>query len=150
MNFIKILFSVCIAIFSLQLKADNCTHHAIGLSKIHDEKSIELTVAVSKTTLQGSVDLAESEARIDARALLLTDPLFKSDDKKLVGAIDVLTCTEGDSVFGMVKISEQSVKQAREMKRQLDESLKNSPVSVPENLPNETEMKTEFERLMKQ
>jgi len=149
-TFIKILFSVCIAIFSLPLQADNCTHHPIGLSKIHDDKNVEITLAVAKVIANSSVDLAESEARIDARALLLTDPLFKSDDKKLVGAIDVLTCTEGDSVFAVVKISEESVKQAREMKRQLDESLKNSPVPVPENLPNETEMKTEFERLMRQ
>jgi len=132
------------------LQADNCTHHPIGLSKIHDDKNVEITLAVAKVIANSSVDLAESEARIDARALLLTDPLFKSDDKKLVGAIDVLTCTEGDSVFAVVKISEESVKQAREMKRQLDESLKNSPVPVPENLPNETEMKTEFERLMRQ
>ncbi len=125
-------------------------HHPIGLSKIHDDKNVEITLAVAKVIANSSIELAESEARINARALLLTDPLFKSDDKKLVGAIDVLTCTEGDSVFGMVKISEESVKQAREMKRQLDESLKNSPVPVPENLPNETEMKTEFDRLMKQ
>ncbi len=150
MNFIKILFSACIAIFSLQLQADNCTHHPIGLSKIHDDKNVEITLAVAKVMANSSIEIAESEVRIDARALLLTDPLFKSNDKKLVGAIDVLTCTEGDSVFGMVKISEESVKQAREMKRQLDESLKNSPVPVPENLPNETEIKTEFERLMKQ
>jgi hypothetical protein len=136
-------------LFTFTVYAENCTHYPIGLSKYIDKKGIEITVSVAKTTLNHSIELAESEARINAKALLLKIPLFVSKDNKLIGVLDVLTCSEGEDVFAVVKISEQSIRQAQEIKSEIQESLKTSPTPISTDLQNATDFKSEFKRMLK-
>jgi hypothetical protein len=145
----KYLLLAYIVCFSVSLYAENCTHFPEGISKYRDEKGIEITVSVAKTAFNGSQDLAESEAWVDAKALLLKEPLFVENNKKLIGVIDSITCTEGTNVFTSVKVSKESIAQANELNRNVQKSIKDSPTPQPENLPNPTEVKTEFDKLIK-
>ena len=130
----------------------NCTTYRVGLSTYHDETNVEITVAVAESTIGASVDIATSEARMLARNLLLQSPLFKGDEKKIAGVMDANVCIENDSLYAVVKTSEAKVKQARETAKNIESAITDSPTPKPkpENLPNETEMKNEFDRLMNQ
>jgi hypothetical protein len=143
----KTLLAVYGIVFSVNLYAENCTHFPEGISKYRDEKEIEITVSVAKSTLNGSQDLAESEARVDAKSLLLKEPFFEKD-KKLMGVIDTITCVEETGIFAAVKVSEESIKQARELDDKTKKSIENAPTPEPKNLPNQSEVKSEFDRLM--
>lgn len=135
--------------FSPILYADNCTKYPLGISKYRDEKGIEITVSVAQSSIDGvSQDLAESVARVDAKSLLLKEPIFEKD-KKLIGVIDIVTCIAESNFFVAVKVSEESIKQARELENKTKESIENSPTPEPKNLPDQTEVKSEFDRLMK-
>lgn len=144
----KTLLAVYGLVFSVNLYAENCTHFPEGISKYRDEKGIEITVSVAKSTLSGSQDLAESEARVDAKSLLLKEPFFEKD-KKLIGVLNTITCVEEKSVFSAVKVSEESIKQVRELDKKVKESIEKSPTPQPKNIPNLTDIKYEFDRLIK-
>lgn len=144
----KYLLLAYVMCFSVNLHAENCTNFPEGISKYHDKKGIEITVSVAKTTFNGSQDLAESEAWVDAKALLLKEPLFEHN-KKLIGVIESITCTEGTNIFAVIKVSEESIAQANNLNRNIEKSIKDSPTPQPENLLNPTEFKTEFDKLIK-
>ena len=148
MNSHQLLLSAYTILCSVNSSAENCTHFPVGITKYLDEKGIEITVSVAKATLNGSQDLAESEARVDAKALLLKEPIFEHK-KKLVGVIDTIMCTNDAEVFAAVKVSAQSIAQANELNKAIKESIENAPTPQPKNLPNPEDVKSEFDRLMK-
>lgn len=146
-----ILMSWTALSFSNENVVQNCTTYPIGLSTYHDETNVEITVAVAESTIGASVDIATSEARMLARNVLLKSALFKADEKKIAGVMDADVCIENDIVYAVVKTSEAKVKQAREMAKNIESSIADSPTPKPkpDDLPNETQMKNEFDRLMK-
>jgi hypothetical protein len=149
MIFLRLFFLSYTLVFSIHSQAQSCYDYPLGISKYINESGIEITIAVSKVTADGSTELAASEARVNARALLLNDSAYKSSSGQLIGVIDVSTCIDGENVFAIVSVSSESIKQASKLNQQMKESMKNSPTPLPNAPQKETDMKSEYDRLIK-
>jgi hypothetical protein len=84
--------------------------------------------------------MAQAEARVEARRGLLIHPLLHGLGKNMVrGAMDVHTCVREDDVYAVVKVSEQSIKQATTLQEDVSNSLRKSPTPQPSFTPQGTQ-----------
>src|ERR1044071_1725927 len=93
---------------------------------------ISVAKARALSTDPGSMEIAQAEARLEARRRLLTHPLLQKLGKNtLRGAMDVSTCVRGEDAYAVVKVSEKSIKQASTLQEAVSNSLSKSPTPQP-------------------
>jgi hypothetical protein len=111
--------------FSTQVfSAENCTGKPLGLKKSITSEGITLEAVTNATASSSSIDslnIAKKEARLKARLLLLKSKIFQHKENEISGIFDVSSCVEVDNIFVVVKISDKSIKQAREMKTEFEQ-----------------------------
>ena len=96
----------------------------------------------------GSIEIAQAEARVEARRGLLIHPwLHGLGEHMLRGAMDIHVCVRAEDVYAVVKVSEESIQQALTLQDAVSNSLRQSPTPSSSFTSQGTE--GEFERLMK-
>lgn len=95
-----------------------------------DGKHFYATVKVEALDdTDGSQEIAESEARIEAKKLLLKIlDVPRTPDGKLQGVTEVGKCAVGSVVYVTVHVSQQSAAQAQALRSQIADSLRRAPV----------------------
>jgi hypothetical protein len=109
--------------FSVQVfSAENCTGKPLGLNKSKTSEGLTLEAVTTVTASSNSFDslmFAKKEARLKAKLLLLKSKIFQQKENEISGIIDESSCVEVDNVFVVVKISEQSIRQAKKIQESL-------------------------------
>ena len=131
--------------------AQLCPPYPEGVTEVATLEGLMLISVAKVSALSadpGSIEMAQAEARVEARRGLLTHPLLQRLGKNtLRGAMDVSTCVREDDAYAVVKVSEKSIKQAITLQEDVSNSLRKSPTPQPSFTPQGTQ--GEFERLMK-
>jgi hypothetical protein len=111
--------------FSINVHSkENCTGKPLGLNQLKTSEGLTLEAVVYVTASSNSFDSlisARKEAQLKARLILLKSNFLKHKENELSGVIDESSCVEVDNVFVVVKISDKSIKQAREMKTKFEQ-----------------------------
>jgi len=140
-----LLSSWCAALLAVSVIAavadDKCEAFTLGASVIDrsDGKHFYATVKVRAwDDTDGSREIAASEARIEARKVLLDIPdVPRTPNGKLQGVTEVGTCAAGVDVYVAVHVSQRSAAQAQALRSQIADSLKRAPV-LPIATPSRT------------
>ena len=112
----------------------NCTNLPLGVSDLSNATGLNLysvtKVDITDQDKEDSIKLAETEAFIEARKILLAYPIFKRQGNQIKGVRDILTCIEGTKLFALVQVDEKTTKQASKINSQILDSIKNAPTNT--------------------
>jgi hypothetical protein len=108
----------------------SCPEMAVGVHEVM-AGSAKTIIAVGKATAlsedEGSFDLAESEARLEARRSLINHLSPELKQMRLSGLVDVSVCRSGEEVFATVRLEEANIRRAANMQQLMQGSFQNNP-----------------------
>ncbi len=109
---------------------DSCPALAVGVHEVTAGTAKTITVVGKATALsedEGSFDLAESEARLEARRSLMNYLSPELKQIRLSGLVDVSVCRSGEEVFATVRLDEANVRRAANLQKLMQGSFQNNP-----------------------
>lgn len=123
------VITLCLAMTS-SAQEDLCSAQAVGVHEVMAGTAKTITVVAKATALsedEGSFDLAEAEARLEARRSLMNhlSPEFKQI--RLSGLVDVSVCRSGEEVFATVRLEEANIRRAANLQHLMQGSFQNNP-----------------------
>lgn len=109
---------------------DSCPALAVGVHEVTAEPSKTIIVVAKATALsegEGSFDLAESEARLEARRGLMNYLSPELKQIRLSGLVDVSVCRTREEVFATVRLEEANIRRAANMHQLMQRSFQDNP-----------------------
>lgn len=109
---------------------NSCPAMAVGVHEVKAGTSKTIVVVAKATALseeEGSFDLAESEARLEARRSLMNYLSPELKQMRLSGLVDVSVCRSQGDVFATVRLEEANMRRAANMQQLMQGSLQNNP-----------------------
>jgi len=130
-----------------------CPPYQLGVRQINDKDGpIYISVVRAEALIddQAAIELVQAEVRLEARRELLRKTnLPQLDHRTLRGAFAISACQDKQWVYGVAKISEQTIRQAVRLEQSLGKSLSESPAPQLKTMgDNLHELIEEQKRLM--
>ena len=111
-----------------------CRNHFVGVIAEGSAETLAFTATAKAEALvdtEESKSLAEAEARLAARAMLLKVPeVPQPHSGRLRGAVDLGSCADGLQVYGTVRLEVARAKYAAQMEDMMQDSIKEQPLAT--------------------
>ena len=123
------VITLCLAMTSFA-QEDSCPAQAVGVHEVMAGTAKTIIVVAKATALsedEGSFDLAEAEARLEARRSLMNHLSPELKQIRLSGLVDVSVCRSREDVFATVRLDEANVRRAANLRQLMQGSLQSNP-----------------------
>jgi len=109
---------------------DLCPPQDIGIHEIYESKSkIILSIAMAEPLNddEGSYEIAEAEARLEARLQLMNHLSPDIKNLRMSGLVDIALCRANRKVYATLEVDERNIARAAKLQKMINDSLEENP-----------------------